>query len=220
MKTLENTIVAFHIGRGGRFNNSGFKTFIGEEEIGKFTNDLSSSYENAGKFKNRFGFDATYRSGQKCIVDLITEELFEELEEAFGIKLEELGELQYSDNAGNPVGLTQKEIDSGVGRIDIDGGYNTTYTCYLKDCSEEEIELIKESGYWNKNELLELLGQNEFFVISFDSGAKGERYVNDSDYGCSDPYSATRFDSIKEAESYKVKYDYAPASEVISSLNI
>lgn len=40
-------IVAFQIGRGGRFNNGGHKSFIGEKKIGDFTNDLFINYENA-----------------------------------------------------------------------------------------------------------------------------------------------------------------------------
>ena len=47
MKTLEKVleenkdlIVAFHIGRGGRFHNSGYKSYIGEKNINDFTSDF------------------------------------------------------------------------------------------------------------------------------------------------------------------------------------
>ena len=47
MKTLatvleenKDLIVAFHIGRGGRFYNSGHLSYIGENTINSFTNDL------------------------------------------------------------------------------------------------------------------------------------------------------------------------------------
>ena len=47
MKTLEKVleenqdlIVAFHIGRGGRFHNSGHTSYIGEKNINDFTSDF------------------------------------------------------------------------------------------------------------------------------------------------------------------------------------
>jgi len=159
MKTAENTIVAFHIGRGGRFNNPGFLTFLGENEIGRYTEDLFSHYENEGNFKDRYGFDDTDPREQKCILDLINDKEFEELEEKFGITEEMLGEEMYYDGGRNPVGLTQNEVDSGVGRIDIDGGYDTTYTKLLSDCTENEIEAIRNSDDYHKNDFLEMLGE-------------------------------------------------------------
>lgn len=138
----DTTIVAFHIGRGGRFNNAGHLSFIGAEKIGKFTEDLFPRYENQNAFKNRFGFDQTYNSRQKCILDLITDENFDELEEKFGITLEMLGEVRYYDAAGHDTGLTESECQTGVGRIEIDGNYNTTYACPLSDCNEQELQLI------------------------------------------------------------------------------
>lgn len=140
-------IVAFHIGRGGRFNNQGFKSFIGTcAGIGDFTNDLYPRYENESNYKERFGFDSTCNKNQKCILDLITDEQFEELDERFGIKEEDLGDLIYYDCGGNSTGLTSKEVDCGIGYIDIDGEYNSTYTVYLDDCSDDEIELISNSN--------------------------------------------------------------------------
>lgn len=161
MKNLETTIVAFHIGRGGRFNNQGFLSFIGEEKIGKFTDDLFCNFENEKEFKTRFGFDSTDDKDQKCILDLITDRDFDELEEKFGITEEMLGEEIYFDGGGNSTGLTASEVESGIGRINIDQDYDTTYTCLLKDCDEKEIDAIKNSSYWNKEELLDLLGVKE-----------------------------------------------------------
>lgn len=155
MKTKERTIVAFHIGRGGKFYNAGHKTFIGEKKIGDFTNDLFLSFENVSNFKNRFGYDSTGNSDQKCILDLITDENFDELEEVFGIKKEELGEELYFDGGGNSTGLTQKNVNCGIGSIDIDGQYNTTYTIYLDECDKDELLLIINSNEWNKEELIQ-----------------------------------------------------------------
>jgi|SRR3972149_1890938 len=48
------TIVAFHIGRGGRFNNQGHLSYIGEKKIGDFTNDLFTRFSNSKEVVNRF----------------------------------------------------------------------------------------------------------------------------------------------------------------------
>lgn len=148
----QSTIVAFHIGRGGRFNNQGFRSFIGEEKIGKFTDDLFIRHENLTAFKDRFGFDRTFTENQKCIIDLATDEAYDELEQKFGITAEMLGELHYYDGSGHDTGLTENERLAGVGRISIDGDYDTTYTCYLSDCSENELQLIADyTGYVDSN---------------------------------------------------------------------
>lgn len=139
-------IVAFHIGRGGRFHNSGFKSYLGQNEISKYTDDLYSHFENESSFKKRYGYDSC--DDGKCILDLITDCEFDELEEKFGITEEMLGEEIYFDGGGNSVGLTEKEYQSGVGKINIDHDYNTTYTCKLSDCDTNELKLIRE----NENE--------------------------------------------------------------------
>jgi hypothetical protein len=141
-ENLANTIVAFHIGRGGRFNNEGHLFYIGVDKIEKFTDDLFVNFENAEKFKNRFGFVSTGDKNQRCILDLITDKDFDELEEKFGITEKMLGEEMYYDGGGNPTGLTASDVDSGIGKINIDNGYDTTYTCFLKDIDESEFDAI------------------------------------------------------------------------------
>jgi hypothetical protein len=101
-------IVAFHVGRGGRFYNPGNLTFIGEQKISHFTSDL---------FLNE-------------------------------------DETEYVDGAGNYVGLTVEEEKTGIGRINIDNEYDTTYTRSLFDCSFKEIMAIKESKEWNAEDLI------------------------------------------------------------------
>ncbi|MBN2776829.1 MAG: hypothetical protein JXR36_04260 [Bacteroidales bacterium] len=99
MKTKENTIVAFHIGRGGKFYNAGYLTYLGEKEIGNFVDDL-------------------FPRG------------------------DQLGEIRYYDGGGDDTELTQEEVNSGIGTINIDNDYDTTYTKYLCDCDEREINAI------------------------------------------------------------------------------
>lgn len=145
MKT-STTIAAFHIGRGGPFHNAGHRSFIGFNPISHYTADLFLNHENIHDFKDRFGFDTTHSSDVKCILDLASDEDYDTLEELYGITEEMLGTLQYYDGGGNPVELTKEEADSGIGRINIDHAYNTTYTCYLHDCDEQESKMILEDS--------------------------------------------------------------------------
>ncbi len=116
MKNSENkTIVAFHIGRGGRFYNEGHTSFIGEKSISDFVSDF---YLNS---------DET--------------------------------EYTLDGDDGSLVGLSVEECETGIGRINIDGGYNTTYTRYIEDCTDEELEIIaktkEERGYYASENVYE-----------------------------------------------------------------
>lgn len=101
MKTLatvleenKDLIVAFHIGKGGRFYNSGHLSYIGENDINNFTNDLFLSED----------------------------------------------ESEYLDLNGEKVGLL---VDNdGIGRIDIDGQYDTTYTTTVGQMTDEEVSAV------------------------------------------------------------------------------
>lgn len=153
MKTPQNTttaekIVAFHVGRGGHFNSPGFLSFLGEHEIGDYTDGLYLDYSNKEDFKNRFGYHSTFDKDQRCILDLIFSGDFDELEEKFGIKKEQLGDAEYFDSGNNPVGLTEFDVWKGIGTINIDNQYDTTYTTYLKDIVESEAQAILDyRGY-------------------------------------------------------------------------
>lgn len=137
----ETMIVAFHIGRGGHFNNAGHLTFLGQKNIGDFTSDLHTEYENQISFNQRVGYNTSY-GGNKSIVELIQEEDFLDLEELYGITTGMLGKKIYVDSCSNPVDLTEDDVAAGIGRIAIDQDYNTTYTCFLADCSEKELQAI------------------------------------------------------------------------------
>jgi len=154
---MSDIIVAFHIGRGGRSHNPGHKSFIGEKSIGEFTEDLFTRFEHQDKFHNRLGWDESF-GGVKCIIDCLTDEDFETLETYYGISRDDLGELEYYCGAsGNSVGLTQTDVASGVGVINIDYDYDTTYAKYLSDCDKDELELIRKYTGWKSNELKEYI---------------------------------------------------------------
>ena len=104
MKTLatvleenKDLIVAFHIGRGGRFYNSGHLSYIGENTINSFTNDL---------FLNE-------------------------------------SQTMYTDTNGNELLPVE---NNGIGCIDIDGEYNTTYTTTVGQMTDEEVSAIINRG--------------------------------------------------------------------------
>lgn len=94
------TIVAFHIGRGGRFNNGGHLTFLGEGKISDYTEDCM----------NPVMIDENSDSDQPELIE------------------DNSPEAEWTDYNGNSVGLTNAEYQSGIGRINIDLEYNTTYT--------------------------------------------------------------------------------------------
>lgn len=148
------TIVSFHTGRGGRFYNSGHTTFIGEKKISDFTEDLFLHYENEldiyNKVKNLPNLlDLYYKATDNYDTELNESAL--KFEKRTGL---EFGELIWTKCNGNPVGLTYEQSQEGVGCIDIDGDYNRTCSMYLKDCGENECELIHESLEWNYEQLL------------------------------------------------------------------
>jgi hypothetical protein len=45
--------------------------------------------------------------------------------------------------------LTKKEAETGIGCINIDEDYDTTYTTLLSDCDEKELKAIRRSNEFN-----------------------------------------------------------------------
>jgi hypothetical protein len=109
------TIIMFHIGRGGRFYNSGSLSFAGTKKI---TDCEEYNLIYPPKYKN-----GTYN-------------------------LRTLS-AEWTDCNGNTIGLTNEMVKSGVGRIELDGDYDTTYTTRLRDLQENEIKAIREAKPWN-----------------------------------------------------------------------
>ena len=63
----------------------------------------------------------------------------------------DLGERIYFDQAGNSVELTEKESESGIGCINQDDDYDSTYTKGLKDCDENELKLIIDYYHYDND---------------------------------------------------------------------
>jgi hypothetical protein len=157
-ETAAKRIVSFHIGRGGRFNNPGYKSFLGERKISEYTDELFLEYENIEKVVEKVQNNSILNKFEDEIINAITAGDFEKLEEFF-IKKEDLGEMVYHDRGGNNTGLTESESDEGVGRIDIDMLYNTTYAKYLQDCDEEEMSLILNEETYIDSEIMDYCRQ-------------------------------------------------------------
>ena len=152
--SAKKTIVAFHIGRGGHFNNPGHKTFIGSKEINEFTNNLYLQYENSYEIFEKIEGHQNLTELYNQVIDKIWDEesdLKEKFEKKTGLRF---GERVYFAANGEKVGLSYTEANTGIGTINIDNDYDTTYTLQLTDCGEAEINLIIDSREWNREELL------------------------------------------------------------------
>ncbi len=159
MKNSKNTqtekiIVAFHIGRGGRFHNAGHKSFVGEKNINEFTYNLFVAFENIHEVSIRIKNNSILSRNEEHIFNLINDNNFSELSK-FGITEKDLGKKIYVDNNGNAVGLDVE--NDGTGCMDEDGQYDTTYCCFLEDLSEGEIDLIINSNEYKSTELTAFL---------------------------------------------------------------
>lgn len=129
----KETIVCFHIGRGGRFNNAGYLTFEGVRKI----NETSDFLNN-------------------CFHPRIVQDSSDEWE------VDESPEAEWTDGSGNSVELTNAQVASGVGRIEMDGDYDTTYTKKLEDLTEKEIEAVREAlPQWDAKQIIDFIENQE-----------------------------------------------------------
>lgn len=101
-KTTNPTIVHFHIGRGGRFNNAGHKKFCGKKTI----SEVISIADGSGQW-------SFLNPEENAHIDVNGNEL-----------------------------ITVAEVETGVGRIEWDGDYDTDICKLISDCDESELQLI------------------------------------------------------------------------------
>lgn len=120
-KSINNTILYFHIGRGGTFNNSGIMSFHGDKNIQEVLNICDSA--------KQWSFFSTRDEKGRFITP------------------------SYFDQNGNFL-ITEKEVNSGIGKLDWDGDYDTDVCMYLRDCGERELLAIFKSDEFNKEELI------------------------------------------------------------------
>lgn len=123
MKTKEQQnkiIVSFHIGRGGRFNNSGYKSYLGEKTF----KDLISMNEDNLYIVNR---DKQGKFIKPIFIDGSSNEVSD-------------------DNA-----------NSLTGSLNFDGDYDTYIAKDIEDCTDKELDIIRNSNEWKSSELNEYL---------------------------------------------------------------
>lgn len=163
MNIENSTIVYFHTGRGGRFNNSGFKSFRGTKDIIEVLQMADSSGQwNFINFEN--ATDIRKKLEKRGLTNLLG--LFEKCQDAddfteFTAKTKlDLGEEYYTDCNGGLL-ITVAEAETGIGRIDWDSDYDRDVCKHLSDCDESELLLITNSDEWNKESLLQEYFDNE-----------------------------------------------------------
>lgn len=155
METIKKTLMAFHTGRGGRFNNAGHTTFIGEgKSINEFTSDLFLNFENTKEVVR----DAEDRGlDVSNVLDAIADATngnntpFTRM----GFDVQDLGALVWADCNGNEVGLNFE--NDGTGSIDLDGQYNTTTVDFLENLSENEAQMVLDSNTWKSQDTTDYL---------------------------------------------------------------
>jgi hypothetical protein len=169
---MSKTIVAFHIGKGGRFWNPGHVSYIGKHEIGYFTDDLFCHYQFETEYRNIYSDYPNIIESLENFFDVGDGETSQDIMDKYpifrrlNIKLKDLGVYGYYDGSGNYTGLTQLEYESGVGSINIDGEYDTTYTKYIDDCDKDEMLLIINSDPYDLSELMKEAGYSEYEIFN------------------------------------------------------
>jgi hypothetical protein len=170
MEANNKTLVAFHIGRGGKHYNSGHKTFYGFNSIDEVRNAIG---DNKWTFINReFYYDVAntlkkHPNLTKKLDKCKDEDDFSYFEKKFGF---DFGKEIYIDCNGNEIGLDVE--NDGTGIMNFDGEYDTYYTRRLEDCDEHECELIL-ADYFTSNEV------QEFIYEKFDSLKPIEHETNE-----------------------------------------
>lgn len=153
MENSVNILVEFSIGRGGRFNNGGHVSFLGYEGNGK------SYVENNNflKFENESEIILEHEDEVENIADLITDldnqkgDSYDEFCKQYG----DLGNVIVADCDGNEIG---DYVEDGLPFFyNEDNEYNSTYGKYLKDCTEDELELIARSDSYKDSRITSFL---------------------------------------------------------------
>lgn len=156
---MANTIVYFHTGRGGHFHNAGHVSFCGNKTI---LGVLQLNDDKSPTFLNKENQVEIYELLKSKDLDNLIE-LFENcldnddftpFEKKTGLKL---GQDVYIDSNGSQM-ITVTEVESGVGVLNWDEGYDTDVCMLLSECSDNELKIIANSDEWNKDGLLQ-----EFF---------------------------------------------------------
>lgn len=142
-----NPIIAFHIGRGGRFYNGGHVTCLGFKDINDIVNIADDRYNLFTAFENQqelFDTIKGYDNLESKYYECSDNNDFSWFENKFNF---DIGKLIYTSGDGNAVGLA---VDNdGTGCINFDGNYNTYYCQRLSDCDDNEVKIAFDFTYNN-----------------------------------------------------------------------
>lgn len=111
---MGEALVAFHIGRGGRFHNPGHVTY----------NPYVKSFSELVSKKDWYFINFEDEDGNPLADEDWT----------------------LTDCDGNVYLEGREEIEGDTGRVAWDTDYDTDYVCRIKNCNEEELEMIYNSG--------------------------------------------------------------------------
>lgn len=173
MKTENKTIVYFHIGRGGRYYNAGYKSFCGEKKIEEILNHQSvSTFINPENI-----YDVRRKLERRNLTNILNllencanEDEYKQFEEKTGLYL---GEMYYTDCSGNTL-ISVKDAETGIGSINWDGDYDTDICCYLRDCDREDLLIIYKSNDYDKESLIK-----EYFNDCTDVNINWDKFNGD-----------------------------------------
>lgn len=142
------TILHFHTGRGGHFNNPGYKTFCGIETIDKHVDDLFPGFEYQNeaysKIKGRENLEQLLFKAK----DSGNAEIFES---KTGI---DLGEFGLVDLNGTFM-ISQAQLATGTGVIARDLQYNTDEFVTLSECDADDMRVVLRSNSWAREQVLQ-----------------------------------------------------------------
>lgn len=128
---MKQLFVRFHVGRGGRFYNQGYLSFINEDN---FQDLISACKDDA----NLFEVNSVYDEETDTEKDLPEEEW-------------------YLYDAGNKILVQGKEaMEAETGCLDWDGEYDTDYVKTTDELNDKEIECLWEEyckDAWMSDEL-------------------------------------------------------------------
>lgn len=149
-RNTEETLITFHIGRGGRFYNAGYKSYRDQDTtINTYCDDLFLSYENEFDILNNY---KKYPNIHTLIQECLSDHNFERLARV-GLSEDDFGQQEWFYMGGSPVGLAGD--NDGTGCINIDNDYDTTIVVFLKDCDENELRLILNSSSYKSTDVEE-----------------------------------------------------------------
>lgn len=218
--TTNKTIVFFHTGRGGRYYNGGHTTFCGTKNIGEVLSMNDSGKRHS--FLNKENYFEVYKKVEnldnlkKLLEDCTDKGDYSEFENKTGL---DLGEDIYTDCNGVQI-ITAAEVEAGTGTLNWDNEYDTDTCIYLSDCGKDELQMIADSGEWNKESLLQ-----EYFDSETDLKIDWEKfngdytnlidgYFDDTSFDITDFYEEEKLfniiaTNIRTGEQVIEKYDFS-----------